>query len=364
MNSHAIQQRKARAEFELTNTGITPRQIRFDHANCGCVKVELDGAALQSGATFDLQPGVTRVFATQSSAGAAPTVITQHADLTAGDLPSDSFELSATKRIFADTEMSGGSLVCQFYPGEAASQRTIEIKRAYRSIAEPKPIDPKLLGLPVSFKPGAWKLESLEHIATDLWRETWQLELTLTPPADSSAGVENFTAAAVFNASEPSPSGRGQGEGDADLPRPLGEGRGEEEGNPSPPGRGQGEGAASARVDIPIILKPRTGVEGPKLVHFGETVVGTKYLRRILIRAVDDKPFRIAEASSTSSAVTVQYDHAKSAMSHWLEIEFTPSETGKLASQVTIKTTHEVGNELHIDIMARAVTHSELAATQ
>lgn len=100
--------------------------------------------------------------------------------------------------------------------------------------------------------------------------------------------------------------------------------------------------APSYARNLPIVIRKLDGLMGPGQLALGVSHAGEVVARRLLIRAVDDRPFRImrVETEERAYAVVRQPEQAAAAPRQSLDLQLSPTRTGRLVDRLRIETDH------------------------
>jgi hypothetical protein len=89
------------------------------------------------------------------------------------------------------------------------------------------------------------------------------------------------------------------------------------------------------------------------MVHFGDLPVGMRQSRKIALRALDDKVFRIEAVDDVPSVVSADYE-VKDSFRQFVTLTLIPSEPGELECPVVIHTTHAHSPSVTVLVKCRA----------
>ncbi len=106
---------------------------------------------------------------------------------------------------------------------------------------------------------------------------------------------------------------------------------------------------------LQLMVRQRSGISGPKLVHLGEIRVGDTAKRRIQLSARDETPFRILGPDSPDQEVTIRQEAADPSTSHWAEVTLKPSETGAFHHPLEVLTDHPEFPRVVVEVRANVI---------
>lgn len=101
-----------------------------------------------------------------------------------------------------------------------------------------------------------------------------------------------------------------------------------------------------------LMIRFRSGLSGPRLVHFGEVQVGQPTSRRIQILARDEVQFRILGPSAPNEPLSLKTDTADAAKTHWGDLTMNANEPGEFRQILQVKTDHPQQATLPIEVRA------------
>jgi hypothetical protein len=152
-----------------------------------------------------------------------------------------------------------------------------------------------------------------EELEEDLCKESWELQLRIN--VQSSSVFDS--APSYLNVSFPDPSKM-----------------------------------STEHATLPILIHRDFGVEAVKEVHFGTVSQSQTRDRRLLIRSLDGKPFRIMALESDAAYLRAKSHFSTARESHWLDISFIGQEPGNHQHSLSVHTDHPDAGRLRIQIFA------------
>ncbi len=284
---------------------------------CSCYQVRRGGTRLKVGDLFEIGTDATEVLTLHPN---RPTV-DQAADYrfsveyeTIAGEPVKVIDCQGTLVSVAEFRTNPSLMTAEFVQSSPAQTVRLEVTRTARTreLAEQKPV---LTGWPAGSQvkePEA--LGPVVELSEQLWRQSWRVSAAIVKP-ETISFVDEFWSIRVSGSESSSPSGQAR-----------------------------------------LMVKFRSGLNGPRVVHFGEVPVGQSVTRKIQILARDDRPFRIVGPSGSGVSLSIQPDSAEAVKSHWGNLIFTPSAVGDYQETMQITTDHPEQPSLGIEIRAH-VTH-------
>ncbi len=118
----------------------------------------------------------------------------------------------------------------------------------------------------------------------------------------------------------------------------------------------------SPENNVQLMVRYRSGLSGPRIVHFGDVRVGQPITRRIQILARDDQPFRILGPSDPSELLSLRSDSPGATKAHWGNLTMNAQSPGDFRQIMQVVTDHPQQQNLTIEI--RANITSPVAATE
>lgn len=108
----------------------------------------------------------------------------------------------------------------------------------------------------------------------------------------------------------------------------------------------------SPHNNVQLMIRFRSGLSGPRLVHFGDVSVGQPVARRIQILARDDLPFRILGPSDPNELLSLKADSAEANKAHWGNLTINAREPGDFRQVMRVTTDHPQQADLAIEVRA------------
>ena len=308
--------------FPFSNSTSQPVQIRVRSIGCSCYAIRRGETRLKVGDVFELGAGQTQT-------------LTLHPPRPTNDRASDyqfsvEYELApaAPKQVIscqgtlvtiAEYRINPGLISAEFVKDSPPQAVRLEITRTARE-ARDADLPPVMTGWPVG-------VQSEEPVALgpvsevpaskpgeQLWRKSWRLSAMITRPELTAVGREDFRTLTVTGAEPGSP-----------------------------------------KAAVKLALRYRSGLSGPRIVHFGDVPAGQLVTRRIQILARDDQPFRIIGPSAEGLALSIEPESDAPVKSHWGNLMFAPSETGDFRHLLEIATDHPEQPTLLVEVRAHVI---------
>lgn len=101
-----------------------------------------------------------------------------------------------------------------------------------------------------------------------------------------------------------------------------------------------------------LMVRFRSGLSGPRIVHFGDVQVGQHVTRRIQILARDGQPFRILGPSDPNEMLSIESDSVAATKAHWTNLTLYAREPGDFRQLVQIATDHPSQANLSVEVRA------------
>lgn len=303
--------------FPLYNGTDRPVQIRVRSIGCSCYAVRRGETRLQVGDQFELGAGQTEALTLRpprpTTDRAADYQFTVEYE-SAPDAPPEVIECQGTLVTIAEYRITPGLLSAEFVKDSPPQTVRMEITRTAREpqTAERTPI---LKGWPAGTQAEEpTSLGPAVELGAQLWRKSWRVTATIARPEPTATGAEDFRTISVS---------------------------GGEPGSPT--------------AEVKLAVRFRSGLSGPRIVHFGDVPTGHSVTRRIQILARDHQPFRILGPSETGLAVSIQAESPDPVQSHWGSLTLTPSKAGEFQQVLEIATDHPEQPTLEVEVRARVI---------
>lgn len=114
---------------------------------------------------------------------------------------------------------------------------------------------------------------------------------------------------------------------------------------------------------VQLMVRFRSGLSGPRIVHFGEVAIGKPVTRRIQILARDDQPFRILGPSDSHEVLSLQADSSEAMKAHWGNLTMTPQAIGDFRQIMQVTTDHPEQASLAVEVRANVRQETKLPET-
>ncbi len=305
--------------FPFSNSTSLPVQLRVRSIGCSCYAIRRGETRLKVGDIFELGAGQTQTLTlhpprpTNDSASDYQFSVEYEP---APAAPKQVISCQGTLVTIAEYRINPGLISAEFMKDSPPQTIRFEITRTARDpqAADRPPVitgwpagvqseEPVALG-PVSELPASKPGEQL-------WRKSWRLSATIARQESSSAGRDDFRTLTV-----------------------------------------SGTETNSAKAEVKLALRYRSGLSGPQIVHFGDVPAGQLVTRRIQILARDDQPFRIIGPSADGLALSIESESDAPVKSHWGHLTFAPTETGDFQHMLEIATDHPEQPILLVEVRA------------
>lgn len=101
-----------------------------------------------------------------------------------------------------------------------------------------------------------------------------------------------------------------------------------------------------------LMVRFRSGLSGPRIVHFGDVQVGQPVTRRIQILARDGQPFRILGPSDPNEMLSIESDSTDATKAHWINLIMNAKEPGDFRQVLQVTTDHPTQANLAVEVRA------------
>ena len=300
-------------EFPLFNGAGHPIQLKVRSIGCSCYQLKRAGTRLKVGDPFEIGAAATETLVLHSSRPSVDRVADFNFSIEFEPHPGEPQEVISchgTLVSISDFRVNPNLLSAEFLKDSPSQPVRFELTRTarQREVADAKPL---LSGWPTGAK--VEEPQAIGEVVTEsngLWRRSWRVSALIPPPEDLS-GAEQYATIRLAGAEPNSPSN-------------------------------------STR----LIIRYRSGLSGPKIVHFGEVKTGQPVSRRIQVLARDDRPFRILGPTDKGLALFLHPESIDPMKAHWGNLTLTPSSTGDFREVVQITTDHPEHPSLDIEVRA------------
>lgn len=299
--------------FVLANPGTHPAEIELAGTGCSCYRVLVGDRAMRSGDRMPLAAGGRTTVRFEPRIPAAPQVTHFRAEFHAIPQrgPATSLPLSCTVRTFADVTVRPDVVAVTL--GSAPDRPTPVRVVVEQHVRLPHLADLELdwASLPESIDcvPLQGPEPAVEVVA-GLWRVRREYEL--------HCAVQNPPASG-----EP-------------LRLPVVSRSGTKE---------------LGRTECVLLIRRAAGVEAPRVVHFGRVPPVESRLRRVQLRALDERPFTVTAIESRGGHATATVAGEQPASTLWVEVSLSAS-SGVVDDMLVIHTDHPQTPEVSIAIRA------------
>ncbi len=300
--------------FPLLNGTSRPVQLRVRSIGCSCYAVKRGSVRLKVGEQFELGAGQTETLTLHPP---RPTTdrITDYQfsvefSVTPGS-PPEVIHCRGSLETIAEYRINPGVLTAEFVKGTPPQKLPLEITKTARDqqSAEEQPV--------VTGWPPTAKLEDLSPVGpvvelrNQLWRRGWRMEASVPCPELSSSPTDELRTIRIS-------------------------------------GKSPGSPFSQAR----LMVRFRSGLSGPRFVHYGDVKPGQPITRRIQILARDERPFRILGPSDTGLVLSIQPESTIPAKSHWAQLTLSPMVVGMFETSLLVETDHPEQSNIQVEVRA------------
>ncbi len=308
--------------FPFSNSTSQPVQIRVRSIGCSCYAIRRGETRLKVGDVFELGAGQTQTLTLSPPRPTNDRASDYQFSVEyepAPAAPKQVISCQGTLVTIAEYRINPGLISAEFVKDSPPQTVRFEITRTAR---DPQSADlpPVITGWPAGVQPeepvslGPASEVPASEPEGQLWRKSWRLSASIARPESSSAGRDDFRTLTVMGAEPGSP-----------------------------------------KAEVKLALRFRSGLSGPRIVHFGDVPAGHLVTRRIQILARDDQPFRIIGPSEDGLALSIESESDAPVKSHWGNLTFAPSETGDFRHLLEIATDHPEQPTLLVEVRARVI---------
>ena len=303
--------------FPLYNSTRSPVQMRVRSIGCSCYAVRRGETRLKVGDQFELGAGMTETLTLHPPRptvdGASDVQFSVEYE-SAPAAPAEMISCQGTLVAIAEYRINPGLLSAEFVKDTPPQTVRVEITHTARD-PESAERPPTLKGWPSGVQVVApSSLEPAIPLSGHLWRKSWQVTATIDPPEPTATGIDDFHTVQVSGAEPDSPT-----------------------------------------AEVKLVVRFRSGLSGPRLIHFGDVPAGKTVTRRIQILARDHQVFRILGPSQAGLDLSILSESAAPVKSHWGRLTLTPSVTGEFLQLLRIETDHPDQPTLEIEVRARVI---------
>ena len=303
--------------FPIYNGTPRPVQMRVRSIGCSCYAVRRGETRLKVGDQFELGAGQTETLTLRPPRPTTDRASDYQFSVEYEPAPGAAHEViecQGTLVTIAEYRINPGLLSAEFVKDSPPQVVRLEITRTARdplSVEQP----PRLTGWPDGVHTGELSpLGPAVEFGSQLWRKSWSVYASIPRPKPTAMGIDDFRTIYVS---------------------------GEESGSPT--------------AEVKLAVRFRSGLSGPRIVHFGDVPRGHSVTRRIQILARDRQPFRILGPSESGLAMSIQPESSDPVNTHWSSLTVTPSTEGAFQEVLTIATDHPEQPTLEVEVRARVV---------
>lgn len=299
--------------FPIYNGTGHPVQLRVRSIGCSCYQVRRGATRLKVGDLFEIGSAATEELTLHPSRPTIDRAADYHFSLEYEPHPGAPPQIvncHGTLVSVSEYRVNPSLLTAEFVRDSPDQTVHLEVTRSSREqhVAEQQPL---LTGWPPGTQveePEA--LGPVEEDSGKLWRRKWRLAARIQRPGEMAFADESW------------------------------------------PIRVSGPESHSPFTLARLMVQYRSGLIGPRIIHFGDVAVGKPVTRRIQILARDHREFRILGPSEPASTLSIRADLLESAKSHWGNVTFTPSAAGNFEAVLKIITDHPEQPSLEIEVRA------------
>lgn len=283
----------------VTNDQEQTRELIYEGTACSCYGLNHQGQQVEKEAKYSVAPGETIQFELESR----PAPVPRDYDLKAffaweASGEKEAFTRTAQLKILADASVS--QLVSLAVDADQLSRplvQHLEVQRTDRS-AELAAVAPELKAIvPYVAIKSAKSARAPEEVGSGIWKQTWDVDLEIIPPADLAADQLPSSLDFVFV-------------------KPNGE---------------------SVIAKSQLLLTLRTPLQYPSTIAMGRVPAGSERVRKLLIRSSTKTSFSLNRNEATDPAVTIACSPDRQP-EQWVEIGYTPTQSGAFEAIAVLNT--------------------------
>ncbi|MBN1908519.1 MAG: hypothetical protein JW818_02160 [Pirellulales bacterium] len=311
----------------MKNSLAIDQVLTLRKKSCYCILVEVERKPIPRGAQVTLRPGTGVWLRLASSLPVKPG---QHAfsvvvAVAGANGKPGQVMLRLVVPVYADIALQPRVVRHEFSASHCdAVQEHVVVTRTLRG-REVKPEPPRLSGLP----PFVTLLSVTEQgppvqVETGLWQSSWNLNLRIEPRPDLMSADVTHPVSVGFSGS-----------------------------------RDHGQNV----VNLPFIIRRRSGIDAPRKVALGTVVLGQSRVRRLLIRALDDRDFNVIKTATSSKMLRATVVSPSAARRHWIDLLCESGRQGAFRETITVYTDHPDCTRIDIVVKGLVVKQEGRSAT-
>lgn len=309
--------------FPIANRTGDPITVRVHSIGCSCYRVKHAETRLKIDDEVEIGSGATEVFTLSPPRPAFDSTSEYNFSLECEGKPGQPSSILSCHGVLnsiADVRVNPTVLTAEFVHDSPAQAVLMEVTRTAR--AREDAIQPIVTqGWPEGTQvdePVA--VGEVTQVLDGLWKQTWRVT-ALIPKPSLTANPQEVWPIRVRGASPDSPQNQ-----------------------------------------VQLMIRFRSGLSGPRIVHFGDVQVGQPVSRRIQVLARDGLPFRILGPADPKEMLSLNSDSDAASKSHWSNLTLNATEPGDFHQILQVVTDHPQQANLAIEVRAHiAATVPETA---
>ena len=307
--------------FPLRNQTGQPVSLRVRSIGCSCYQVKRGATRLKVGDLFEIGTDATETITLHSPRPSVDRTadfnFSVEYELKPGD-PKQVISCHGTLISISEVRVNPSLLTAEFVKGSPDQRVSLEVTRTarQREVAEQQLI---LSGWP----PGTQVEEPVpvgeaKEALSGLWKRSWRVTAQIPKPEPTTTPQELW------------------------------------------PIRVAGSGSESPHNIVQLMVRFRSGLSGPKIVHLGEVAFGKSVTRRIQILARDEQPFRILGPLDSDEGLSLHADSPEAMKAHWGNLTMIPQVVGDFRHSMQVITDHPEQSQLAIEVRAHVSVETKL----
>lgn len=318
IRSGNVAEEQLRPLLSVTNHSAAPQTITFDGTGCSCYSLLYHGEVLRPGTDITLEGDAAAEFQFSFATPPRPKesdYLARFSQVVGTE--TKLHEIRLNLRVIADLELSPEVLSATFSPGQPLAPLPLTVTLRARDSAGVRAA-PTISGLPPLATVGDWRPAVDAKFTGHFWEQSWQTEVRLDSEQIDPTRGSHWTVS--VEAEHKKAGSENQGRVDA--------------------------------VPLSLSVRQKIGVTGPSSVPLGAVAVGELKTRRILLRAVDNQPFRVTAITSDDASITANVEDSSPSVQHWIEIRCESPTSGPLESTLQCTLSHPETNTVRIQVTA------------
>lgn len=312
-------------QFPFLNGTRQPVSLKVRSIGCSCYQLRRQGIRLKIGDPVEIPAGHTEILGLYVTAPVADQSndyrFSMEYESQPGQ-PTQVIECRGTMVGIPDIRLAPSLLSAEF----TSEQKTQSLRFEFvRSAEKQEVVDEPIVmeGWPgVATASPPTPVEPATQLTSGIWQRRWRVKVNVASP-EVGASLQEFSRI-----------------------RMLG-------GSLSPPAL---QTISAPWNTLQLMIRQRSGIAGPKLVHLGEVRLGDTVQRRIQLASRDKLPFLVLGPSNTELELSLRPAAETPSNSHWVELIYKPQAVGPFLQKLEVLTDHPGNPRMEIDIRANVLS--------